>query len=125
MYSPSSHFSAGSLGIIQLEFEAIFKWTSYAILLSVLAALLLTRLKKPKGTFTLPGPFGLPFVGNLFQLPKKPLFLTVADWSKVYGDCWTFVLGTRRFVVLSSVGAVKACFVEKGATFSRYRRLLV
>jgi hypothetical protein len=123
MYSSSSRSASDSLGIIQFEFEAIFKWTTYAILFSALAAFLLARLKKPKGTFTLPGPFGLPFVGNLFQLPKQPLFLTVADWSKVYGDCWTFVLGTRRFVVLSSVGAVKACFVEKGATFSRYRHL--
>jgi hypothetical protein len=81
-----------------------------------------TRFKDstiPNGVLKLPGPAPLPIVGNLLQLPRQPLFRTVAEWSKRYGDIWTFTIGRKRFVVLSSVEAMKGCLVERGSSFSR------
>lgn len=34
----------------------------------------------------LPGPPGLPLVGNLFQIPKKRPWLQMTEWAKLYGQ---------------------------------------
>lgn len=51
----------------------------------VSAYLYFTR-KPGSGLPTPPGPKPLPFLGHIFNLPTKQLWLRVTDWSKIYGE---------------------------------------
>ena len=45
-----------------------------------------TDFKKRKGgARTLPGPKGVPVIGNLRQLPKLKPWVQLKEWSEVYG----------------------------------------
>ena len=44
----------------------------------------------------LPGPRGLPLLGNLLQVERASLHLAAERWSRQYGDYFTFRMGPRR-----------------------------
>ncbi|XP_077998175.1 cytochrome P450 2U1-like [Glandiceps talaboti] len=64
-----------------------------------------------------PGPIGLPIIGSLFTLGRKP-YKTFLEWSQVYGDVMSVRLGTELVVVLNSHEAIKDAFVKQAAAFS-------
>ena len=54
----------------------------------------------------LPGPAGLPLVGNLFQVRATRLHQVLERWRRQHGDYYRFRLGKRRFVVIASASAI-------------------
>ncbi|XP_077998179.1 cytochrome P450 2U1-like [Glandiceps talaboti] len=64
-----------------------------------------------------PGPIGLPIIGSLFSLGRKP-YKTFLEWSQVYGDVMSVRLGTELVVVLNSREAIKDALVKQAAKFS-------
>ncbi|XP_070569292.1 cytochrome P450 2U1-like [Ptychodera flava] len=64
-----------------------------------------------------PGPWGLPFVGCIFHLDKRPE-KTFNDWAKVYGDLFSVRLGTELVVILNSQQAIKDAYVKNASNFS-------
>ncbi|XP_070567859.1 cytochrome P450 2U1-like [Ptychodera flava] len=64
-----------------------------------------------------PGPWGLPFVGCLFHLGKRPE-KTFENWAKVYGDLFSVRLGTELVVILNSQKAIKDAYVKHASKFS-------
>lgn len=48
----------------------------------------------------LPGPKGLPLLGNLLQLDPKRLHLVLEGWANSYGSLYSFRAGPRRTVVV-------------------------
>jgi cytochrome P450/nitrite reductase/ring-hydroxylating ferredoxin subunit len=50
---------------------------------------------------SLPGPRGLPFLGNIHQLDVPTLHLTLECWAAKYGPAYLFRLGSKPVVVLS------------------------
>jgi len=50
-----------------------------------------------------PGPPGLPFLGNLLELPAEFLHLKLDKWSKQYGPFYTIWMMGQPFLVLGSV----------------------
>ncbi|XP_070567863.1 cytochrome P450 2U1-like [Ptychodera flava] len=64
-----------------------------------------------------PGPWGLPFVGCLFHLGKRPE-KTFNDWVKVYGNLFSVRLGTELVVILNSQQAIKDAYIKNASTFS-------
>ena len=58
------------------------------ILLSAIAYVILTEVYRAKIRLPgIPGPTGLPVVGNLYQLNPDPAE-TLNEWGKKYGGCY-------------------------------------
>ena len=51
----------------------------------------------------LPGPRGLPILGNALQIETHRLHLTAERWSRTYGDYFRFRIGPRQIVALAKV----------------------
>ncbi|KAG7087440.1 hypothetical protein E1B28_013406 [Marasmius oreades] len=68
-----------------------------------------------------PGPKGLPILGNILEVQakhKEPLYITYSNWSKIYGDVFTFnVFGTRT-VVLNSYKAITELLDHRSHNYS-------
>jgi len=50
---------------------------------------------------TLPGPRGLPLLGNLLQLKATQLPTILEHWADRYGPLYTFRLGRKPVVVVA------------------------
>ncbi|CCM04078.1 uncharacterized protein FIBRA_06237 [Fibroporia radiculosa] len=65
-----------------------------------------------------PGPRQLPFLGNVFDIPRKDVAATFASWSRQYGDIiYMHVLG-REFVILNTAKAALDLFDDRGILYS-------
>ncbi|CAB3398648.1 unnamed protein product [Caenorhabditis bovis] len=65
-----------------------------------------------------PGPIPLPFLGNILALRNPaPGFRSFVKWRKTYGDIYTFWLGTRPYILVSSYEALKETFIRDGETY--------
>ena len=53
-----------------------------------------------------PGPRGLPFVGNVFQIDPTGLHKTLAKWGETYGGVFTINVLGQDMVVLRSFEAL-------------------
>ncbi|KAF9266794.1 cytochrome P450 [Marasmius fiardii PR-910] len=56
-----------------------------------------------------PGPKGIPILGNILDVQaqrKEPIHITYANWSKIYGNVFTFHVFGSRTVVLNSYKAI-------------------
>ena len=62
-----------------------------------------------------PGPFPLPLLGNLHLLTDKP-YLGLQKLVKKYGDVFSFSMGFKRVVVISSYDAAKEALVTKSCS---------
>lgn len=50
----------------------------------------------------LPGPPGLPLLGNLLQLDSTRLHLVAEGWSRTYGEFFRFRIGSREFLAIAN-----------------------
>ncbi len=66
----------------------------------------------------LPGPLGLPLLGNIHQVLGSKPFLTFDSWKKQHGDVFFIGLGRQKAVVLNSIEAAREALVTKGKDFS-------
>ncbi|KAE9398628.1 cytochrome P450 [Gymnopus androsaceus JB14] len=53
-----------------------------------------------------PGPPTTPFIGNLFEFPKRRLHLKFSEWAKIYGDVFSLKVLNQTIIVLSSPTAM-------------------
>ncbi|XP_038623384.1 cytochrome P450 2G1-like [Tachyglossus aculeatus] len=87
-----------------------------ALCLSCLALLVWKRVRR-EGKLP-PGPFPLPFLGNLFHIRTDATFQSFMELKKKYGPVFTVYLGPRPVVVLCGHEAVKEALVDKAEEFS-------
>ena len=71
----------------------------------------------------LPGPPGLPVIGNLLQVERDQLHLQAEAWAAQYGDAYRFRLGARTFVVMSDPEVVATILRDRPGGFQRTDRL--
>ena len=71
----------------------------------------------------LPGPRGLPLLGNLLQIETSRLHLVVEQWSRRYGEYFRFRIGAREFFVVANPEAVAAVLRDRPEGFQRTSRL--
>jgi cytochrome P450 len=73
----------------------------------------------PRTLDDLPGPDGLPLLGNAHQLPAEHLHEVLEGWSRQYGSMYAIRLGARRAVVTSDPQQCQQVLRERPDTFSR------
>jgi len=71
----------------------------------------------------LPGPRGLPIVGNLFQLDIASLHRTVEDWHRQYGDYYRFRNARAEMMVVADPEAIGALLRDRPDGFQRTSRM--
>jgi len=77
----------------------------------------------PRRIHDLPGPRGLPWLGNALQINTEGLHQTVERWAQEYGDVYRFRITSRRFVVMSNPETVAALLRDRPDGFQRTDRL--
>ncbi|CAI5450790.1 unnamed protein product [Caenorhabditis angaria] len=66
-----------------------------------------------------PGPIPLPLIGNLLSLRNPPPgYEAFIYWRKKYGDIYTFWVGTRPYLLISGLEALKETFVKDGEVYA-------
>src|SRR5262245_2947627 len=71
----------------------------------------------------LPGPRGLPLLGNALQLESSRMHLIAEAWSRKYGECFRFRIGPRQIVALANPETIAALLRERPDGFRRTERL--
>ncbi|KAM9052858.1 cytochrome P450 2E1 [Megaptera novaeangliae] len=90
---------------------ALLVWTATLLLISIWTHIYSNRRLPP-------GPFPLPFVGNIFQLEIKNIPKSFTRLAERFGPVFTLYLGSRRFVVLHGYKAVKEVLLDYRNEFS-------
>jgi cytochrome P450 len=71
----------------------------------------------------LPGPAGLPFLGNALQIDRDRVHQAVEGWARTYGPFFRFGFGRRRFVGIADHETLMAALRERPDVFRRSLRL--
>jgi cytochrome P450 len=71
----------------------------------------------------LPGPPGVPVLGNLLQVERTRLHQHAEAWAREYGEVYRFRLAAREFVVMSNPEAVATILRDRPDGFQRTQRL--
>ncbi|KAJ7747825.1 cytochrome P450 [Mycena metata] len=96
--------------------------TILAPIAGVLSLILIQQLfRKQRGRLP-PGPSGLPFMGNVLDMPSVTEWLTFAEWGAKWGGICSVTLLGQPIVILNSVSAMEE-MDTKGAAFSTRPRL--
>ena len=77
----------------------------------------------PRRFDTLPGPRGLPVLGNLLQLKPLQLHLQMEAWCQQYGPVYRLKLGKQKVIVLGDHSLVQAMLRDRPDGFRRTVRL--
>ncbi|KAG7096665.1 hypothetical protein E1B28_004080 [Marasmius oreades] len=87
-----------------------------ALGLAIIRKLLLNtrREKRPLP----PGPRGLPFIGNVFDMPSEKEWLTFAQWGDTYGDISSVTVLGQTIVILNSLKAAVDMLDKKSLIYS-------
>lgn len=67
----------------------------------------------------LPGPRGLPILGNLVQLAPERIHLILEDWARQYGSLYTVRFGRKPALVVSDVRLTEPMLRDRPQTFRR------
>ena len=65
----------------------------------------------------LPGPRGLPVLGNLLQVKRSAIHQDVERWSREHGPYFRFSLGGRRLLAVADHEALHAVLRDRPRAF--------
>ena len=71
----------------------------------------------------LPGPRGLPWLGNLLQVERSSIHQSVERWSREYGPYFRFSLGGRKLLAVADHEALHTLLRDRPDGFRRTRLL--
>lgn len=71
----------------------------------------------------LPGPRGIPVLGNALQVKTETLHQTAEQWTQRYGETFRFRIASRQFVVMSNPEMVASVLRDRPDGFERTARL--
>lgn len=94
-------------------------------LATVLTADSTGELKYTRTIADLPGPKGLPYVGNALQAAGRQLHLTLAKWIREFGPIFRLNVFGRTLVVVSDQASVNSLLRDRPEGFRRMRNLKV
>ncbi len=67
----------------------------------------------------LPGPRGIPFLGNTFQIKRATIHQTVEQWAREFGPLFKMKLGTTRLLVISDPELLAGVMKDRPDGFRR------
>ena len=67
----------------------------------------------------LPGPRGIPFLGNTFQVSRPNIHQTVERWAREFGPLFQMKLGTKRLLVISDPELLAGVMKDRPDGFRR------
>ncbi|GAA6058281.1 hypothetical protein JCM3770_002891 [Rhodotorula araucariae] len=97
--------------------------TLIAAILAV-AVVLFARAKKTKGPLP-PGPPGLPFIGNILDVPKSKPWIRFAEWTEEYGPMFTLKMGRNTMIVLGRAEPAIDLLDKRSNKYSSRARLIM
>ncbi|KAH6916318.1 O-methylsterigmatocystin oxidoreductase [Coprinopsis sp. MPI-PUGE-AT-0042] len=104
---------------ITLELLRSQKQAVAGTLLSIFVAVQVWRLIKGRTRAPLPpGPRGLPFIGNVLQIPTQEPWKVYKEWTKQYGDVIYLEALGQPILVLNSLESIKDLLVSRAANYS-------
>lgn len=78
-------------------------------------------LKYSRTIDELPGPKPSPFFGNLLQLDRKRIHVTIENWIREHGPIFRFKILSHNVVVVSDYAVVSSLLRERPAGFRRHQ----
>jgi cytochrome P450 len=69
--------------------------------------------------FQLPGPKGLPILGNLLQLDLNKLHLILEKWADLYGEIYKFKIANKTVVAISNSDLMQNILRDRPESFRR------
>jgi cytochrome P450 len=76
--------------------------------------------KKPLNSLSqLPGPKGLPVLGNLLQIDLQRLHSILEEWSGIYGDIYKFRIANKTVVAISNPALIQNILRDRPETYRR------
>jgi cytochrome P450 len=72
----------------------------------------------------LPGPPGVPILGNALALKAGRVHTVIEKWARRYGDYFRFRIGARRILGVADPQAIQAVLKDRPDTFLRTARLV-
>ncbi|TFK49673.1 cytochrome P450 [Heliocybe sulcata] len=76
------------------------------------------QARRPSGLPYPSGPWPLPLVGNLFDVPKSEPWKTYASWGKRYGELVHFTVFGQHFVIINSMRVAVDLLEKRSKTYS-------
>lgn len=103
-----------------MEYTIVF--LVFFVILSLYArrrwyTLVFKRLRLP------PGPAGLPFLGNLYDMPHDHTWLTFANWAREFGDVVYVEVFGNPTIILNSVKATTEFFEKRSSNYADRPRM--
>ncbi|KAH7323680.1 cytochrome P450 [Rhexocercosporidium sp. MPI-PUGE-AT-0058] len=72
-----------------------------------------------------PGPLPIPFIGNVLSFPKDNFFLTLEEWSHIYGPIYTIWVGRSPRIIISDPAIAVELMSRRGSRYSSRPRMIV
>ncbi|KAH6897904.1 cytochrome P450 98A3 [Coprinopsis sp. MPI-PUGE-AT-0042] len=93
-------------------------WALAVGALTVAALVALQRKSKRLGSPLPPGPKGLPFLGNIFQIPRDKPWKVYSQWKELYGDMIYLEALGQPILILNSLEDCSELLERRGANYS-------
>jgi cytochrome P450 len=87
------------------------------------ATTMVTPAIAPRGIADLPGPPGLPIIGNALQVRASNLHAKAEEWCGRYGPIFRFDLGPRRLVCVADTESINAILRDRPGGFRRWHEV--
>ncbi|KAJ8018616.1 Cytochrome P450 2D15 [Holothuria leucospilota] len=76
------------------------------------------QARKPVANYP-PGPWGLPILGNLLQILKRPdYYQYFTELGEKYGNVYSCMLGHHNLVIVSGIDSIKEALITRGNDFA-------
>ncbi|KAJ7607075.1 hypothetical protein DFH06DRAFT_1347578 [Mycena polygramma] len=95
----------------------VLDWRAPLIL--VLTIIVYSYIRKKKSPSLPPGPRGLPFIGNVLDVPNSNQWLTFAELGEVYGDIMSLTAFGQTLVILNSHKVAEELLEGRGKGFRK------
>lgn len=76
----------------------------------------------PRTIAELPGPKGIPILGNARQIEPRQFHLTLEDWARQYKGTYRFRVASRQFIVVSDRDVIADILRDRPVAFRRSSR---